>query len=88
LYPGDRELERAIAELASRLPAPLQPLARVAYDYRWSWALDGPATFEAIDADGVPQRWVAMMRRSLMTHGPRFCATRMVREYVERLYRA
>jgi len=53
MYPGDRDLERAIAELASRLPAPLQPLARVAYDYRWSWAVDGPAAFEAIDAE----RW-------------------------------
>jgi hypothetical protein len=30
------------------------------------------------DAAGVPQRWVAMMRRSLMTNGPRFSATRRV----------
>ena len=37
--------------------------------------------FHERDADGVPQRWVAMMRRSLMTHGPRFSATRMLREY-------
>jgi hypothetical protein len=28
-----------------------------------------------------------MMRRSLMTNGPRFSATRMVREYAERIYR-
>jgi glycogen phosphorylase len=28
-----------------------------------------------------------MMRRSLMTHGPRFSATRMLREYAERIYR-
>jgi hypothetical protein len=27
-----------------------------------------------------------MMRRSLMTHGPRFSATRMVREYAELIY--
>ena len=27
------------------------------------------------DAEGIPQRWVAMMRRSLATHGPRFSAT-------------
>jgi starch phosphorylase len=35
------------------------------------------------DAQGVPQRWVAMMRNSLLTNGPRFSATRMVREYTE-----
>jgi hypothetical protein len=28
-----------------------------------------------------------MMRRSLMTHGPRFSATRMLREYAQRIYR-
>jgi len=43
--------------------------------------------FHERDADGVPQRWVAMMRRSLMTHGPRFSAKRMLREYVEQVYR-
>ena len=54
MYKGDRDLERAIAELGCELPAPLQPLARVAYDYRWSWALDGPATFDALDSE----RWM------------------------------
>jgi starch phosphorylase len=44
--------------------------------------------FHERDADGVPQRWVAMMRRSLMTNGPRFSATRMLREYAERVYAA
>jgi starch phosphorylase len=43
--------------------------------------------FHERDADGVPQRWVSMMRRSLMTNGPRFSATRMVREYADQLYR-
>jgi starch phosphorylase len=42
--------------------------------------------FHDRDADGVPQRWVQMMRRSLMTHGPRFSATRMLREYAQRIY--
>jgi len=42
--------------------------------------------FHERDGEGVPQRWVAMMRRSLQTNGPRFCATRMVREYAERIY--
>ncbi len=44
--------------------------------------------FHERDADGIPQRWVAMLRRSLVTHGPRFCATRMLREYADRIYRA
>ena len=42
--------------------------------------------FHERDEQGVPQRWVAMMRRSLMTLGPRFSATRMLREYAERIY--
>jgi len=54
MYAGDRDLERAVAELAAGLPEPLRPLAGVAFDYRWSWALDGAATFAAID----PDRWV------------------------------
>lgn len=43
--------------------------------------------FNERDADGVPQRWVGMMRRSLATNGPRFSATRMLREYADRVYR-
>jgi starch phosphorylase len=43
--------------------------------------------FNERDADGVPQRWVDMMRRSLETNGPRFSAMRMILEYAERVYR-
>ena len=39
--------------LEDRLVPALRPLARVAYDYRWSWAADGAAVFAAID----PHRW-------------------------------
>lgn len=53
MYPGDSDIDAAVAELAETLPDALRPLARVAYDYRWCWAADGAATFEAIDA----QRW-------------------------------
>ncbi|MFH8570908.1 alpha-glucan family phosphorylase [Streptomyces sp. NPDC017993] len=35
---------------------------------------------------GVPSRWVEMVRRTLVTLGPKVLAGRMVREYVERLY--
>ncbi len=44
--------------------------------------------FNQRDADGVPTEWVALVKRSLMTNGPAFAASRMVREYAERLYPA
>jgi starch phosphorylase len=44
--------------------------------------------FHDRDGDGVPRRWVAMIKESLKTIGPRFCATRMLREYLEKAYRA
>ncbi len=50
---GDHDVAAAVAVLAARLPEPLKPLARLAYNYRWSWAPDGAATFEAVD----PERW-------------------------------
>ena len=50
---GDHDVAAAVAVLAARLPEPLEPLARLAYNYRWSWAPDGAATFEAVD----PERW-------------------------------
>jgi glycogen phosphorylase len=34
------------------------------------------------DADGVPRRWVARMKRAVLTLGGRFDAERMVRDYV------
>jgi glycogen phosphorylase len=50
---GERDLNRAAAELASRVPERLGVLARLAYNYRWSWWPGGPALFEAVD----PDRW-------------------------------
>jgi len=38
------------------------------------------------DADGVPQRWVGMVRHTLQTLGPKVLASRMVRDYVHELY--
>ncbi|MFJ5923476.1 alpha-glucan family phosphorylase [Kitasatospora sp. NPDC092948] len=37
-------------------------------------------------ADGLPHRWISMVRHTLVTLGPKVLAGRMVREYVERLY--
>lgn len=36
--------------------------------------------------DGLPGRWIEMVRSTLVTLGPKVLAGRMVREYVERLY--
>jgi starch phosphorylase len=38
------------------------------------------------DRDGIPRGWVRRIKRSLRTNGPRFSATRMVRDYVETAY--
>jgi hypothetical protein len=54
--PGAAQIRAAAAELAERLPAPLQPLAHLAYNYRWSWDPDGAAIYAAID----PERWEAV----------------------------
>jgi starch phosphorylase len=42
--------------------------------------------FSDRDADGIPRRWLAMVKRSLRTNGPRFSAARMVEEYADRIY--
>ncbi|HEX5925994.1 MAG TPA: alpha-glucan family phosphorylase, partial [Baekduia sp.] len=51
---GRRDIDRAIAGLAARLPAELEVLARVAYDYAWSWDPDGADVFAAVDSE----RWI------------------------------
>jgi glycogen phosphorylase len=38
------------------------------------------------DKKGVPTRWVQMVRHTLKTLGPKVLATRMVTDYVQRLY--
>jgi glycogen phosphorylase len=47
-FDGRQDLERSVAELAARLPDPLRPFARLAYNYHWSWQLRGAELFEAI----------------------------------------
>jgi glycogen phosphorylase len=49
LNAGHRDLARAAEDLAQRLPEALAPLARLAYNYRWSWLAGGPELFEALD---------------------------------------
>jgi starch phosphorylase len=50
---GHDELLRAADALAARVPQPLAPLARLAFNYRWSWTPGGPDLFASID----PARW-------------------------------
>jgi glycogen phosphorylase len=42
--------------------------------------------FYDVDADGVPTRWLEMVRHTLKSLGPKVLATRMVRDYVRKLY--
>ncbi len=45
-----------------------------------------PSFYER-DRSGIPAEWVRRVKASLRTIGPRFCATRMMREYLETTYR-
>ncbi|HEY9562778.1 MAG TPA: alpha-glucan family phosphorylase [Nocardioides sp.] len=42
--------------------------------------------FYDLDADGLPSRWIEMVRHTLKSLGPRVLSTRMLRDYVEQLY--
>jgi starch phosphorylase len=46
-----------------------------------------PAFYEKRDESGIPARWIELIRASLRTLGPMFCATRMLNEYIEGPYR-
>ncbi|MHC4165083.1 MAG: alpha-glucan family phosphorylase [Planctomycetota bacterium] len=47
---GVKDLRRAAQALATNVPSRLAPLARVAYNYAWSWHHDGDRLFQDIDA--------------------------------------
>ena len=44
-----------------------------------------PAFYER-DEQGVPRRWVGLVKDAIRTVAPHFCTRRMVKEYVERMY--
>ena len=48
---GGEDIQAAAAELAERLPDPLEPLARLAYNYRWSWLPGAHDLFASIDRE-------------------------------------
>jgi glycogen phosphorylase len=45
-------------------------------------------TFYDRDANGIPRRWLAVVRRAMVSVTPRFSARRMVKQYAEDLYSA
>jgi starch phosphorylase len=47
---GTSDLARAVESLARRLPEPLNPLAQIAYNYRWSWTPGGRELFQQFGA--------------------------------------
>ncbi len=44
-----------------------------------------PAFYER-DEHGVPTRWLAIVKQAIRTVAPRFCARRMVKQYVDQIY--
>jgi starch phosphorylase len=44
-----------------------------------------PAYYDG-DASRVSRRWLSIVKESIRTVSPRFCARRMVKEYAERMY--
>ena len=42
--------------------------------------------FYDVDAAGLPMRWITMLQHTLATLGPKVLASRMVRDYVQKLY--
>ena len=46
---GHDDLMHAADSLAARVPHPLAGLARLAYNYRWSWTPGGHELFAAVD---------------------------------------
>ena len=75
--PGAADLESRIAVLAERLTPGLRPLARVAYNYRWAWAEDGPEVF----ADINPHRWALSGQNPVRFLGDLWPATQEAAEH-------
>jgi glycogen phosphorylase len=48
---GRGDIQCAAEDLAGGLPGPLAPLARIAFNYRWSWLPGGADLFRSVDAE-------------------------------------
>src|SRR4029077_12709803 len=47
---GSTDVEAASEDLGRRLPAPLRPVATLAFNYRWSWAPGAAELLRSVDA--------------------------------------
>ncbi|HYN59194.1 MAG TPA: alpha-glucan family phosphorylase, partial [Rubrivivax sp.] len=87
MFPGDADIDAAVAALAVELPAALRPLARIAFDYRWSWSAEGADVFCSLD----PERWAicGASPRCMLSDTPRARLDRAAADasYVARLER-
>jgi starch phosphorylase len=82
---GTRDIARAIHDLAERLPAPLLPLAQLAFNYLWSWLPGGSSVFEQIDP-GLWRRGGCNPRALLEATPPhRFAQLAIDSDYVGRV---
>ena len=45
---GHEDIARAVEDLRRRIPEPLAPVARIAYNYAWSWLPGGRYLFESV----------------------------------------
>jgi starch phosphorylase len=72
MAPGDHDIDAAVRNLAERLPEAIAPLARLAYNYRWSWTPGGNEAFAAVDRDrwertgANPVRFLSSVPRSTL----------------------
>ena len=44
------------------------------------------STFYDRDVEGIPRRWLDVVRQAMLSVTPRFSARRMVKEYAEYMY--
>jgi glycogen phosphorylase len=76
--------------LAARLPEPLRPLARLAYNFWWSWQPDGDALWRSIDPewwDACGQSPVRLLREAPQDTLDRAAALPAILDRMERLSR-
>lgn len=71
------------------VPAPADPMAQDTKDAEELYRIleqEVVPLFYTRDLDGIPRGWVQVMKDAIRTIAPRFCARRMVKEYMDLLY--
>jgi len=86
---GDTMSERKdtmFGNITYTIPKTSSTVAPIARQYKYTDEVV-PSFYER-EQQGLPAPWVARIRASLKALGPRFCATRMLREYLDGPYRS